>query len=40
MNPQKPDRSQWLQDLGQAHWTIDQSRMGLVYKHFEKYLPT
>jgi len=39
MDPQKPDRSQWLRDLGQAHWTIDQSRMGLVYKHFEKYLP-
>ena len=39
LQPSMPDRSQWLHDLGQAHWTIDQSRMGLVYKHFEKYLP-
>ena len=35
-----PDRTQWFNDLAQAHWTIDQSRRGDIYKHFEKFLPT
>jgi len=39
LQPSMPDRSQWLHDLGQAHWTIDQSRNGNIYRHFEKYLP-
>ena len=39
LQPSMPDRSQWLHDLGQAHWTIDQSRNGDIYRHFEKYLP-
>ena len=40
LNPFMPDRTQWFNDLAQAHWTIDQSRRGDIYKHFEKYLPT
>jgi hypothetical protein len=40
MNPELPDREQWLWDLCQAHWTIDQSRAGDIYKHFEEYLPS
>jgi len=39
LQPSMPDRSQWLHDLGQAHWTINQSRNGNIYRHFEKYLP-
>jgi hypothetical protein len=39
LQPSMPDRSQWLHDLGQAHWTIKQSRNGDIYRHFEKYLP-
>ena len=38
-NPRMPDREQWLCDLSQAHWNIDQSRQGTIYKHFEPYLP-
>ena len=40
INPFTPDRTQWFNDLAQAHWTIEQSRAGEIYKHFEKYLPT
>jgi hypothetical protein len=40
INPFMSDRSQWLCDLSQAHWTIDQSRTGDIYKHFLPYLPT
>jgi len=39
LQPSMPDRSQWLHDLGQAHWTINQSQDGNIYRHFEKYLP-
>ena len=38
-NPRMPDRQQWLWDLSQAHWNIDQSRQGAIYKHFEPHLP-
>jgi len=38
-NPRMPDRQQWLWDLSQAHWNIDQSRQGLIYRHFEPLLP-
>ena len=38
-SPSTPDRTQWIQDLCQAHWTIDQSRSGEIYKHFAPYLP-
>jgi hypothetical protein len=39
-NPLIPNRTQWLNDLAQAHWTIEQSSAGEIYKHFEQYLPT
>jgi len=35
-----PDRTQWFNDLAQAHWTIEQSSAGEIYRHFEPYLPT
>ena len=38
-NPRMPDRKQWLWDLSQAHWNINQSRQGLIYRHFEPLLP-
>ena len=38
-HPVTLDRTQWLHDLCQAHWTIDQSRNGEIYKHFAPYLP-
>ena len=39
LDPQTPDRTQWLHDLCQAHWTIDQSRNGEIYRHFAPHLP-
>ena len=40
MQPAMPDRTQWFNDLSQAHWTLEQSREGEIYRHFEQYLPT
>ena len=40
LDPFMPDRTQWFNNLSQAHWTIEQSRAGDVYKHFLPYLPT
>jgi len=39
-NPKMPSREQWLYELSAAHWTIDQSRNGDIYRHFEPYLPS
>ena len=39
LNPFMPDRTQWFNDLAQAHWTLEQSQAGDIYKHFEQYLP-
>lgn len=38
-NPDMPSREQWLYELSAAHWTIEQSRNGDIYRHFEPYLP-
>jgi hypothetical protein len=40
MQPLMPDRTQWFCDLAQAHWSLEQSRNGDIYRHFEQYLPT
>tara|TARA_E500000178_G_scaffold286845_1_gene288821 strand:- start:35835 stop:36791 length:957 start_codon:yes stop_codon:yes gene_type:complete len=40
MQPAMPDRTQWFCDLAQAHWSLEQSRNGDIYRHFEQYLPT
>jgi len=37
--PRMPDRQQWLWDLSQAHWNIEQSRNGDIYRHFDPFLP-
>lgn len=39
-NPVMPEREQWLYDLAGCHWTMEQSRNGDIYRHFEPYLPT
>jgi hypothetical protein len=39
-NPGLPAREQWLYELSAAHWTIDQSLNGDIYRHFEPYLPS
>ena len=39
-SPVLPAREQWLYELSAAHWTIEQSRNGEIYRHFEPYLPT
>jgi hypothetical protein len=39
-NPNMPIREQWLYELCAAHWTIEQSRAGDIYRHFEPFLPT
>ena len=38
-NPLTPDRTQWLNELASCHWTLDHSRNGDIYKHFEPHLP-
>lgn len=40
LQPVKPDRTQWLNELSAAHWTLEQSCNGDIYRHFEPYLPT
>ena len=37
-NPDFPDRTQWLNDLGACHWTDAESSQGLIYKKFLPYL--
>ena len=37
-SPTLPDREQWLWDLAACHWSDEELRQGLVYKHFESYL--
>jgi hypothetical protein len=37
-NPKLPDREQWLYDLAACHWSDEELRQGLVYKHFKEYL--
>jgi len=37
-NPQLPDREQWLWDLAACHWSDEELRQGLVWKHFKGYL--
>lgn len=39
-NPTQIDREQWLWDLSAAHWTDDESKIGLIYKKFQQFLPT
>ena len=39
-NPKLVERNQWLWDLSAAHWTDDDSRNGLIYNKFKKFLPT
>lgn len=36
--PIMPDRTQWVYDLAACHWHVDESKEGLIYKHFEPYL--
>lgn len=40
LDPIMPDRTQWFNDLAQAHWTVEQSQNGDIYRHFAQYLPT
>lgn len=37
-NPQRPDRTEWLWKLADAHWSRAQSRQGLIYQKFEPLL--
>lgn len=37
-NPSLPDRQQWLWDLSAAHWSIEHSRRGDIYRAFEQWL--
>jgi len=38
LQPQYPDREQWLYDLAACHWSDEELRQGLVWKHFLPYL--
>lgn len=37
-SPSMPDRTQWINTLSQAHWNLDQSRRGDIYRKFLPYL--
>lgn len=37
--PTMPSREQWVNDLAAAHWTMDHSQRGDIYRHFLPYLP-
>jgi len=37
-SPNLPDREQWLWDLAACHWSDEELRQGLVWKHFLPYL--
>lgn len=37
-NPPTPDRTQWLNDLAYANWTLEEVRSGLVWKRFRPHI--
>jgi hypothetical protein len=37
-NPERPDRTQWLWSVADAHWSSQQSKAGDIYRHFEQFL--
>jgi hypothetical protein len=37
-NPATPDRTQWLNDLAYANWTIDEVKSGIVWKRFRPHI--
>lgn len=37
-HPVLPDRQQWLWNLSAAHWNLEQSRRGDIYRAFEQWL--
>jgi hypothetical protein len=37
-SPIMPDRQQWIWDLSAAHWSMNQSRRGRIYRAFEQWL--
>ncbi len=37
-NPEKPNRDQWLYDLGYAQWSEEEVRNGTVWRRFRNYI--
>lgn len=37
-NPNYPDRSQWLNNLAYANWTLEEVRQGIVWKKFKPHI--
>ena len=37
-SPTTPDRTQWLNDLAYANWTIDEVKSGMVWKRFRPHV--
>jgi hypothetical protein len=37
-NPELPDRTQWVNDLGYKLWSIDEIKKGIVFKRFKEKL--
>lgn len=37
-NPSRPDRTEWLWKLADAHWSASQSNSGEIYRKFEPFL--
>ena len=37
-NPQAYDRELWIRRIAQTHWTLDEVKQGLAWKHMRKYV--
>ena len=37
-NPQGYDRELWIRKIAQTHWTLDEVKQGLAWKHMRKYV--
>ena len=36
--PERPDRTQWVHDIGYKLWSTDEIRNGVVFKRFKERL--
>ena len=37
LEPQQFDREPWLQKLAMCHWTLEESKQGLIWTHMRKW---
>jgi hypothetical protein len=37
-SPKEFDREQWIRRIAQIHWTLDEVKQGLAWKHLRNYV--